>query len=319
MRQGGAHIAKRRREGNPFGGPREGICGSPAPLDLETHHVEGLPLEKLLRQRMVRVIRAAGIEHALDARQPCQMVGQPDRRGLRPLVAQIEGQHPALAEPAVERAGRHARGHGENPEPVVERLVARRNIAQHHIGMPRKQFGDRMDDDVRSSRERLEGTRRGECIVNDQQHVLLFRQRHQTVDIGKAQRGVRDHLYEDHPRFGADRRAHRRHVARIDHRGSDPEARQVFVHHAQRTPVKLVTADDVIARPCEPEQHRGHRRHPGGGHDPRMRRRLEPVEALCRSHRHSDVLRANRYSPAARPHIAGQACRACRRHRRPRG
>ena len=209
------------------------------------------------------------------------MFGQNGGCRLRPIKAQGKGQHPPFRQPAVERAGRHARRHGEHPQAVIERLVSRRHIAQHHVRMPRQQLGHGMDDDVGPVVEGAQGARRGKGVVDNQQDAGFPGQRRQAQNVGHPQGGVADHLDEDHPGLGADRGAHGGHIAGVDHGRRDAQTRQVFGHHAQGAAIKLVAADHVIARLGQAQQYGRHGGHTGGDHDAHVRCPFHRVDGAC--------------------------------------
>ena len=95
MRQGGAHIPKGRRKAETV--CRAGECiGRRAPaLQFERHHVAPLPLEQIHGAGVVGMVLAGRIDHALDARQAGEVVGQCRSRGLAAFEPKFKRQHAA--------------------------------------------------------------------------------------------------------------------------------------------------------------------------------------------------------------------------------
>ena len=213
------------------------------------------------------MVGAQRVEHPFHPRQPGEVIGQRHRRRLRPVKAQVKGQHAALGQPAIEGAGREAGCHRKDPHLLGQFRVARHGIAQHHVGMPREQLGHRMDHDIGPVLEGADRFRRGERVVHRQQDTARLAQCCQPVQVGHPQRRVRHHLDQHHPRLGADRRRDRLDVTGIGQRCGDAHARQVFLHQPQRPTIELVAADHVIARGQKPQQHGGNRRHARAGDD----------------------------------------------------
>ena len=220
---------------------------------------------------MVGVVRPRRIEYALDRRMPRQRLCQGGGVALGLVEAQIKSMQPTLREPAVKWARRQApcdigiidRGHMGR--------IAGHSIAERGIGMARHQFGHRMDDDIGPMLERAIKARRGEGIVNDQKRASFFGDLGDAFHIGHADRRVGNHLDNDHPRIGPHRRPHRGGVGRIDKARLDAKARQVLAHQAQGAAIKLIAAQNVVARFEKSQKHRRNSTHPRAGDDAALR------------------------------------------------
>mmetsp|Transcript_29355 Transcript_29355/g.57174 ORF Transcript_29355/g.57174 Transcript_29355/m.57174 type:complete len:227 (-) Transcript_29355:2082-2762(-) len=146
--------------------------------------------------------------------------------------------------------------------------------------MPRQQLGDRVNDDVGPMVKGLEGARGGEGVVHYQQDAGFARQRRKPQNICHTQGRVRHNLNQDHPRLWPDRGAHGGHIAGINHRGLNAQTRQIFGHHPQGAPIKLVAPDHVIACFGQSQQNRRDGAHSAGTEHTHMRGVLHPVDGL---------------------------------------
>ena len=123
------------------------------------------------RDVVARMVRQAGVEHALDGRVPVEELG--DLPGVLGVLAHAHRERldPAQDEPRVEGAGDGAERLLQEVEAFRQRVVVRRDEPADRVAVAAEVLRRRVDDDVGAELERLLQVGRRERVVDDEQRA----------------------------------------------------------------------------------------------------------------------------------------------------
>ena len=125
------------------------------------------------RELRLRMIGAAGIEHADDVRAAGEEIGDPLGRAHLRLDPDRQRLQRLQQRPGVERREARAGLAQEVVDMVGDEFLARENDAAEHPALPVDMLGRGIDDAVGAERQRMLEQRRGENIVDDQRRAVL--------------------------------------------------------------------------------------------------------------------------------------------------
>ncbi len=143
--------------------------------------------------------------------------------------------------------------------------------ATQRIAMTANVLRQRMNNEIRAEFDGSGHNRRRKRRIHGKAHVVRLADLRDRLDVRQPDDRVDWRLYEYEPRVVLYRRFDVRHVAGIDRRHLDTEARQGMSHEFGAARVLHVAHDQVIARRQVAEQQRGRGRHARGKRQARLR------------------------------------------------
>ena len=136
--------------------------------------------------------------------------------------------------------------------------------AAHDVAMPAEIFGRGMNDDITTQCYGLATPWRGECIVNDKQEMVSFRNCRHRWNVADLEDWVRQRLDVDHLRVALNGGLIGGCVLHVGHGDMDAEPRQLFCHQSIGSPIHVSTGNHVISVGKKAKHDRRNRGHATG-------------------------------------------------------
>ncbi len=185
---------------NTLTAARTAIAAASPPASLIEQHPSE-PAAHLARgDHVTGMRRQPWIEHGRQRRMSLEVAGDPQRRGGGVADSHEQRAHAPLEEPGFERPEHGAGGAPPRPDPLRERVAARRHDgAGQDVAVPVEVLRRRMDDEVGAELDRASEHRRRDGVVDDDAGVGVVRDLRDGGEVDDVPRGIRRRLEPQHP------------------------------------------------------------------------------------------------------------------------